>query len=48
MKKQKNSKPIEVVFSDSLKVKTKKLISEGAFAYVYLAEDQNGNLYALK
>lgn len=44
----KSDKKLSVKFSDSLHVKTIKKISEGAFAYVYMAEDQNKNKYALK
>lgn len=36
-----SDKKLAVAFSDQLKVTTVRKISEGAFAYVYLAEDQN-------
>ena len=44
----KGDKPLTVKFSDELQVTTIKKIAEGAFAYVFLAEDQNKKRYALK
>ena len=37
----KGEKSLSVKFSDSLQVKTLNKISEGAFAYVFVAEDQS-------
>ena len=44
----KSDKKLTVFFSDQLKVTTLKKISEGAFAYVFLAEDESQKKYALK
>ena len=44
----KSDKRLTVKFTDLLKVTALRKISEGAFAYVFLAEDESLKKYALK